>query len=251
MTKVLPKRLVKEPLIDAIFEVRFISMSATPASVILPGFLFNKLEGKKSIEMLGAAQLPKHIRDADPNMRFAPLSRIDWNQFFINIGDASISISCKYPYPGWDTFKPAITKVITALTEVDIIESVGRYSIKYVDLIPSTNLREQVAMVNLEATIAGHKLEKEFFQFRIEIPRGNLINIIHMMASTTVELNDGTTKEGLLVDVDTIVNQESVSMQTLLESFSDKLEEIHRINKEIFFNCITTSTTELLEPIYE
>lgn len=251
MAKALPKRLGKEPLVDAIFEVRFISMSATPASVILPGFLFNKLEGEKAIETLAAAQLPKLIRDADPNMRFAPLSRISWNQFFINIGDASISISCKYPYPGWNTFKPAITKVITILTEVGIIESVERYSIKYVDLIPSTNLQQQVAMVNLDATIAGHKLEKEYFQFRIEIPKGDLINIIQMAASTIVMLNDGTSKEGLLVDVDTIVNQKSVLIQTLLESFSDKLEEIHEINKETFFNCITASTTELLEPIYE
>ena len=245
----LPKKLNKEPLIDAVFEVRF--TSTTPVSVILPGYLFNKLNGAKSIEALSIAQLPKPLRDADPNLKFAPLSRLDWNQFLINIGDFSASISCKYPYLGWNTFKPAIIEVITILAEIGIVESVERYSMKYIDLIPSSDLQQQVSMVNFDVTIAGHRLEKEPFQLRMEIPRDGFINVVQVMSAAEATLHDGTTKTGLVVDVDTVVNQNAISMQKLLEEFSDKLDTIHQINKAMFFDCITPQTIELLEPVYE
>lgn len=249
MATTLPKKLNKEPLIDAVFEVRF--TTAMPASVILPGYLFDKLNGTKSIEALPISQLPKLMRDADPSLRFAPLSRLNWDQFLINIGDFSVSISCKYPYPGWGAFKPAIIQVITFLVEIGIVETVERYSMKYVDLIPSSDIQQQVSMINLGVTIAGHKLEKEPFQLRMEIPRDGFINIVQVTSSATVALYNKTTKEGLAVDVDTIVNQNAVSMQTLLEGFSDKLEAIHQTNKAMFFDCITPSTIALLEPVYE
>lgn len=75
MTKAFPDKLTKEPLIDAVFELRF--SSASPAANFLPGFLFAKLEPKEwNIEQLGAAQIPPHIRASDPNLKFQPLQKI-------------------------------------------------------------------------------------------------------------------------------------------------------------------------------
>lgn len=249
MDTTLPKKLKKEPLIDAIFEVRF--SSPTPVSVVLPGYLFDKLSGVKSIEALPVAQLPKPIRDADPNLRYSPLSRLDWNQFLINIGDFSTSISCKYPYSGWTAFKSAIIEVMTILAEVGIVESVERYSIKYIDLIPTTDLQQQVSMINFDVTLAGHKLEKESFQLRMEIPRDGLINIVQVVSTAVATLHDGTSKVGLVIDVDTIKHENAISMQALLDEFSDKLDTIHQTNKAMFFDCINPETLDLLEPVYE
>lgn len=249
MTKMLPTRLEKEPLIDAIFEVRFISR--TPASVILPGFLFEKLDGKKTIKSLAASQIPKNMREADANLKFAPLSCIDWDKFSINIGDASVSISCKKPYPGWSTFKSAIINVINALNVSGIIESVDRYSMKYIDLIPSASIQEQVDLVDFDVTVAGHKLKKENFQLRIEITRDSFINIVQILSSGFVIQEDGTTKEGLIVDVDTISNQQSISMEVLLKNLSNNLDAIHHVNKVMFFDCIKESTINSLGPIYD
>lgn len=249
MTKKLPTRLEKEPLIDALFEIRFVS--STPASVILPGSLFGILDGEKTIKSLPASQIPKNMREAEANLKFAPLSCIDWDNFSINIGDTSVSISCKKPYPGWNIFKSAIIKVIEALNVNGIIESVDRYSMKYVDLIPSASLEEQVALVDCDVTVAGHKLEKENFQLRIEITRDGFINIVQILSSGFVILEDGTTKEGLIVDVDTISDQQSISMEVLLKNFSNNLDAIHHVNKVMFFNCIKQSTINSLGPIYD
>lgn len=245
----LPKKLKKEPLIDAVFEVRF--TSAFPAGSVLPGLLFGKLVGDKKIEQLPLSQLPQVMRDADPNLRFAPLSRLDWQQFYINVGDRSVSVGFKHPYPGWNSFKPAIIEVMDILNGADILKSVERYSLKYIDLLPATDLREQVSFVNFDVTLAGHKLENEVFQIRLEIPRDGFIHVIQVVSSATATLHTGEARQGLIVDVDTIVNQQGIPFEELLSGFSDKLEVIHQANKKVFFDCLKPQTIMALEPEYD
>lgn len=245
----LPKKLKKEPLIDAVFEVRF--TSAFPAGGILPGLLFGKLGGDKKIEQLPLSQLPQVMRDADPNLRFAPLIRLDWEQFYINVGDRSVSVGFKYPYPGWNSFKPAIIEVMDVLKDENVIKSVERYSLKYIDLLPATDLREQVSFVNFDVTLAGHKLEDEAFQIRLEIPRDGFIHAVQVVSSATATLHTGESRQGLVVDVDTIANQQGGAFEDLLIEFSDKLEAIHQANKKVFFDCLKPQTIKALEPEYE
>jgi uncharacterized protein (TIGR04255 family) len=249
MTTVLPKRLKNEPLIDAVFEVRF--DSEAPVSVVLPGLLFNKLNGEKSIESLPIAQLPISIRKGDPNLKYAPLSRINWDRFFVNIGDNSLSISCKVPYAGWSIFKPAILNVMNELLESRLVKTVERYSLKYVDLIPVPDQKHHVSMVNLEVRIAGHRLEKEPYNIRVEIPKDGMINVIQIISGAKATLNTGIIKEGLVVDVDTVAMLNNIPMKILFEGFTNKLDAIHNTNKVGFFDCLSPSTLKLLEPIYE
>jgi uncharacterized protein (TIGR04255 family) len=245
----LPKKLKKEPLIDAVFEVRF--TSTFPIGSVLPGLLFGSLAGDKKIEQLPLSQLPQIMRDADSNLRFAPLSRLDWEQFYINIGERSVSVGFKYPYPGWSSFKPAIITVMDVLKGAGVVKSVERYALKYIDLLPSNDLREQVAFVNFDVTLAGHKLENEAFQIRLEIPRDSFIHAVQVVSSATAILPNGESRQGLVVDVDTIVNQQGVTFDELLSGFSDKLEAIHQANKEVFFDCLQTQTITALEPEYD
>lgn len=253
MTNRLPLKLQKEPLIDALFEIRFSSDS--PASAILPGYLFSKLDGAKSIESLPAMGLPKDVREADPSFKYTPLIRITWGDYFINVGDRNIAIACKYPYPGWAKFKNAIQVVIAAINEIKIIKSVNRYSTKYIDLIQSSSVEEQIAMVNVELRIANHKLSKENFQLRVDLPDENLLHIIQIVSSAKMQLknnSDTETKEGLVIDVDTIADQpQPITLDDLLISLSDRLDKIHQANKKVFFDCITASTIHSMDPIYE
>jgi len=244
--KKLPKKLNKEPLLEALVEIRFSSVIS--ASTILPGLLFSKLDGDTSIEQLSAAQIPIAIREADPNLRFAPVSKLVWKQFYIHIGDKSISIGCQSPgYPGWDEFKKAILEVVDILIQTNIIQSVSRYSIKYVSLIPSDSLSEQALLINFNLTIAGNKVSQEAFQIRVEFQDDNLINIVSVMSSAEVLLSNAVIKKGVVVDVDTIVN---LSDLPLSQALGD-LENTRLINKTMFFNCLTQKTIDSLEPIYE
>lgn len=249
MATSLPTKLKKEPLIDAIFEVRFVGN--TPASVVLPGIFFSKLHGQKIIEQLPIAQIPKPLRDSDQNLKFAAISRIDWDAYFINVGDFSLSVSCKYPYPGWSKFQNAIAQAIEILNDAGIVEKVERYSLKYVDLFPATSDREKVSMLNMKIMIANHELKKEPFQIRVEIPKDGFIHAVQMVSSANAVLHNGVTKDGLVVDVDTLAVLDGISMQALRNDFADKLDSIHSANKAMFFDCLRPETLAALEPSYE
>jgi uncharacterized protein (TIGR04255 family) len=245
----LPKKLNKEPLIDAVFEVRFSSVA--PASVILPGFLFNKLEGEKKIESFPISQLPKPVRDADPNIKYAPLSRIEWRKFIISISDFSVSVSCKYPYPGWCDFKPAVLNIIEILVESNIVNEVERYSMKYIDLFPEKDIQQVVGMFNLEMSIAGHKLEKEQFHLRIDVPKDGFMHTVQVVSLAQAVLSDGTKKEGAIIDIDTAVAMGNSPIRLLADGISEKLDSIHSANKNMFFSCLKSHAIDSLEPNYD
>lgn len=94
MTK-LPKILEREPLVEAVFEVR---LGGDPhMSDLLPGILFSQLDQRPTIQRLPAAEIPQPIRASDPNLAFAPVIRLDWREFAISLGERNLVIGCKLP----------------------------------------------------------------------------------------------------------------------------------------------------------
>jgi len=249
MSEKLPTKLRKEPLIDALFEMRF--TSATPASSVIPGVLFSMLPGAKTIEQLPTGQLPKNILDSDPNLRFAPLVRLNWDKFLISVSDRSLAVACKMPYPGWGTFKPAILEVVRLLKEIGIIQEIHRFSMKYIDLISANNLTDQVSAINGNVVLGKHTLKQEIFSVRMEIPSEDMLHAIQIMSSAVATLQDGSIREGVIVDIDTISNLTNPSFDYWLEKLPEKLESMHSANKAKFFECIRPETLASLEPVYE
>ncbi len=249
MSQLLPSKLKKEPIIDALFEMRF--TSATSASSIVPGWLFSKLSGEKTIERLPAEQIPKQFLDSDPNLRFAPLVRLQWGKFAILVGDRSLAVACKMPYPGWSEFKPVILEVITAMKEIGIVQAVHRFSMKYIDLIPASTLAEQVFAIRGTIELGNHVLQQETFMLRIDIPKDDMLHIVQVSSSASAKLFDGSTREGVVVDIDTIFDLKNPDFAYLLTGLPDQLESLHSANKAMFFECIRPETLASLEPVYE
>jgi uncharacterized protein (TIGR04255 family) len=247
----LPIKLEKEPLFDAVFEIRF--EAASSASNIIPGVLFGKLKGVMNIEKLPAADLPQQLRDTDPNLKFAPVVRLNWDNFIILISDRSISIACKLPYPGWDNFKKAILEILTLLKDLSIIETVQRFSLKYVDIIPSTNVEEQVSLVKLNITLGAYTLEKDNFHLRLSIPKDGLIHIVQIVSSALVTIHEKTENiEGLVLDIDTIKDIPTEDFASFINNLTDdKLDSLHLSNKEMFFDCLRDKTLIDLGAIYD
>lgn len=245
----LPIKLKKEPLIDAIFEIRF--SSETSASSVLPGFLFSRCKGNKSIEQLSASQLPKPIRDSDPGLQFAPLVKLSWDRFVILIGDRSLAVGCTLPYPGWEEFKPAILEIVNLVREIDVIKTVQRFSMKYVDLIPSADIEDQISRINFSVMLGKHSLKKEVFSLRVEIPRDGILNAVQIQSSAIATLQDGSTREGVVVDIDTIASVDDLKFEAWLKGLPEQLESMHAMNKSMFFECLQQEAINALEPVYE
>ncbi len=249
MSNKLPKRLRKEPILDAIFECRF--NAQLPVPNILPGILFSEFEGEKTLERLPQSDIPEVIRNNDPNLQYAPLVRIRLQDYSFLVGDRSLVVACNLPYKGWNNFKPTIIKAIGILKKTDVIDKVMRYSIKYIDLIQSNDPVEQVSLANLSLKIGSHELAEESYSARMDIPVDGFINIVQIMSGVKVATPNKSVREGVIIDIDTIKDTGGISIEQIEPELDNRLDNIHRVSKEAFFDCLTEQSLKQLEPEYE
>ncbi|MFC5498115.1 TIGR04255 family protein [Caenimonas terrae] len=244
----LPTRLGKEPLIEAVFEVRF--ESTIDASDILPGLLHVALPGEKRIERLPINELPKSLRDQDLQLSVQPLVRIFWNGFYIMVGERSLAISCTLPYPGWGKFNEAIVQALGHLRDSRIVTAITRYSMKYVDMIEGQNLGANIDRVELSVQVGRHALKKEQFQLKVRIEQDDMFHIIDLGAPAHAKMHTGDVREGLLVAIDSIV-EGRMPLTQYMNGVEGRLKKLHTANKAMFFECLKPATIDYLEPTYD
>lgn len=243
----LPTRLTSEPIVDALFEIRF--QAKAPVGSILPGFLFASLKADK-IENTPTAALPDVFRRTDPNLRAAAIAKVYWDNFYILIGDESLAVGCQLPYPGWSKFFPAIRHIFSLVAELGLIDEVVRYSAKYVDLLP---VEAGLNQLQLDLTVGTENLPHNAFMLRTELKQGDYIHGVSVIHPANVQMaQNKESKKGLVLDIDTIsILAKKMSFSDFLVNFEDLANNIHLSNKKLFFDFLKTTTIEALGPVYE
>ncbi|GGE53001.1 hypothetical protein GCM10011533_01780 [Streptosporangium jomthongense] len=249
----LPSKLGKEPLVDVVFEMRF--LPSTMASVVLPGMFMKQLGlkgGEKAIERLPLYDMPAEVRRREHGMRYQPLLRIHWDNYVLIISDHSVGVACKIPYRGWSEFRQKIMDVVAVIKESEVAVSVERIALKYVDLIPGSSVGEQLNRLNVSVEIGKHKLKNESFNLRMEIPGDHALHVVAIGAPAGVRARDSSSeRKGAIVDVDSLSPVRFENWERLSESLPDMLDNLHAENKAMFFECLKSETIEYLEPSYE
>lgn len=96
----IPIRLKKEPLLEAVWEIRF-SWTKPFVADLLPGLLFKALPKKyNNTVRLPAADIPAPIVERDPNLRYVPKIRLENGNQSIQVGEHVASLSCRRLYSG-------------------------------------------------------------------------------------------------------------------------------------------------------
>jgi uncharacterized protein (TIGR04255 family) len=244
----LPQKLGKVPLVEAIFEVRF--KARTAASSVLPGLIFSKYPGEKKIERLPMSEMHEAFRSVDPNFRYAPLVRVHWDTFMISAGDRSVSLASKLPYPGWTVYKTAIVNLVRLVDESAIVESVERFSLKYTNIIPY-EIGSAPSVAEFALKIGSHDASNHLFQIRAEFPNKSLICVVQIASEGLATLLDGTTRKGVVIDLDTIAMIDDLPFSKFANVLEERVEETHSEAKKMFFGCLKPEALEKLEPIYE
>lgn len=244
----LPRKLNRDLLVQAVFEIRF--ASTAPASAILPGLLFASL-GALRIERLPAAGLPDELRSIDPNLKFAPVVRLSKENFGVLLSDQSLAVVCDGPYPGWEQFKRKIVDAVHTLAASNIVSSVDRTSLKYSNL-GEAELGSVGDCIQLQLNIGPHDaVHSQNFHLRTEISDGSFLHIVQLASHATATRGDGSTRQGFLADVDTIQETHSQPFAEYEQSLPNNLEELHDRNKHIFFGLLRSDFIERLGPHYD
>ncbi len=237
-------------MVDATCEVRF--TSDVPASAVVPGLLFTKLGNVSKIEPLPASQLPAQIRDSDPQFEFAALSRLNWDGYWILVGDKSLAVGCKMPYPGWAAFRAAIIKVVGQLAELPFITSIERHSLKYVDVF-ETGGDHVLALrkFDLDLRLGTQQIKSEHTVLRVELTRPPFLHVVQIITAAQIQQESLAPRAGSVLDVDTVRVERRTDLPLFFSELPSLLDEIHAANKQVFFECLSAEGLESLEPKYE
>lgn len=244
----LPKTLDREPLVDALFEVRLVEISAI--ADILPGFLFGDFGPSTKIGRLPVAELPRDLRANDPNLQFAPIVRIELDHYIISVGDRSVLINCKLPYPKWVKFKEFILDILRRIATIGIAVKVERYSLKFVNLIQAPTLAEQVSKINMSISLGDVTVKNNHANIQVHYNENDIVHILSAIIGAQSRLADGRLVFGAVVDVDSIRNVDAMDFATFANGFEPGLEELRQANKRKFFGCLTQKTIDEMGPQY-
>lgn len=248
MTK-LPKILEREPLVEAVFEVR---LGGDPLLAdLLPGVLIGQLDPKPEFRRLPAAEIPKPIRATDPNLIFAPLVQLNGREFNISFGDRSLVIACVLPYPKWPKFKKAILDIVEKVAAVGISGPVERYSLKYVNLIEAPTISEQVGKINMAVKVGNVQVSNEHMSVQVHRNEGDTLHIMSIMTGAHGKLGDGKEIFGAVLDIDSIRIGDFSDFATFAHQLEPKVEALRQANKIKFFSCLTEAAIEEMGPKYD
>ncbi len=254
----LPVKLGKEPLIDVVCGVGL--DCAQPIDTFIPGLLLKKLDGKQPIfEALPAAGIPAEVRAVALPSQNTPLMRVIVDsQFVVLIGQKWLGVACQMPYAGWESFRPMIEKVFSVISEAPFINSIERYSLKYVDFLPKRDDCAPLDFFNLKIDLAGRRLKGEPTQLRAEISDQPFVHILTVLSQ--VRLNRvlppvapkaPLSSDGSILDVDTQRIADAMPVSAFLENLPTLLDEIHFANKQFFFDLLSESGLSDLDPHYD
>ena len=164
------------------------------------------------------------------------------------IGDRSLAVSVETPYPGWNEFKELITFVWNLTKDGGVIGDVERVSIKYTNLLEAPLNTDHFALLNVRVELADKFLTVEPCQLQTEIKAGPQVTLVNLISQGTASNSkDGTTRDGAVLIVDSILNGPLVDFW---EKMSEYLEQVHSAEKSAFFDLLSKDTLNRYEPEY-
>lgn len=241
----LPRKLLKPPLIEAVFELRFAS-GKSAAGDLLPGLLYQALGSYYSeVQPLPLANVPRDVREKDANLRFRPTHRLIGETRQLQVGDRVALISQTRPYEGWAHFKERITEFLAAIRDTKLVDRVERYSFKCVNLVEA-EIGGQLSRLNARLEMGGQPVKERGFRLRTEWDSEPYLSIVQVGTNANANLVSGSI-QGMLLEVDTVRQSDAGG---ILEDANERLDEIHDIAKPKFFSMLTEAATSELDPVW-
>ena len=246
MVRPVPRRLGREPILEAIWEMRFTSDQA-PVADLLPGMVYKALsEHYPKLIRLPAANIPHPVADREEAFRFVPTLRLESDPFSVQIGERVVSLNCRRPYAGWPEFARRIGELAAVLKETGLLTKPERFSLKYIDLI---ELEEppSLSYLNVATDVGGRDLGKHPVHIRTEIEEDGLVHVLQIASPAEVRLGRGEAHKGVLVDIDSI---QKAGPEDFWSTLNERVDKAHALSKDVFFSLLSDNTLEQLQPEY-
>lgn len=250
MPKRLPVKLNREPLVEVTCQLRVTNQVVL--NTIFPGYLLAKHPDDVSeLQSLPAAMLPEPMRMINPELAYTPRVRLKFKGVLVMIGERSVAVTNQAPYLGWPRFKALIEEVFNDLLSSKLISGIERLSIKYLNVLKAKEEPSPQKALAWNPGVGGLELDIRTTHMRTEIRNGSLVTIVQLTGGVTVQVPNRAAEEGALIDIDTVMPMEQQEAGKFANSLSNELDRVRRVNKEVFFECLTDEAVQALGPTYE
>lgn len=235
--------LSKPPVVDAIVELRF--DSEMPSQVVA-GILFSNLAkyGYGSFEELNIAQLPKDIKDGDPNLRFAAHYRFRSEKYFVSVSSRVISIVCKCvgesTYQGWDKYKEEVEKVLEELKSLSAVSVFSRVGVRFVNLFDTPDI---LSRINIEINAPNRHSFTDEQIVGFVYKNDGMDTRINFATKANMTFVEGEIASGAVLDIDSYTEREGISFEDAIRL----IEDGHRFTEQAFVSIVKEEFMEELK----
>lgn len=246
----IPKRLNKEPLIEAIWQAQFEPRDGLPVGDLLPGILYSTLKAdypNLKLHRLPTADIPAPVAQFDPSLRLAAKYRMEepGSPFLFQIGDRIVTMNCRKPYAGWPAFKERILKLLDVIESSGLVPAPMRHSLRYIDLLmldPAPDLKA----LQVQFQIGQWNLQNHPLQMRVEVADEDCNHVVQIATPAEANLSEGRL-QGSVIDLETFSN----SMPSGWQDVREQIDQIHDRSKAVFYQeLLTAEAIALMEPEY-
>lgn len=249
-----PIKLRENIIVDAVFEMRFDAQKGF--SDLVPGKLKELFSGFQDIERLPLADIPSHLREGDSNLKYQPIMRMTWENVILIVGDHSLGLGYRGEYVSWKTFKTCIDQLLEWLVDDNdlgkMINSVTRYSLKYVDFIPDKFYTDIEDPFNVKLLLGGDNKGNHNLKFQLENKESFGVSFFEFMNPVQASSDNQKFERGVLITTDTVRNLSlTPDLNSLQNDFNLQNEIMHSKNKELFFSILSQQLLKNLGAQYE
>jgi uncharacterized protein (TIGR04255 family) len=238
-----PKRLGRNPIIDAIAEVRF--SSSIPNDAVI-GLVYSKVEdtfGKP--ENLPVLQIPLPLRESDPNLKYQPCYRFTKPGNVLLVGPHTVALST-YPYSDWGAASPILAAVLERLHEARLFERIQRIGLRYVNFFENVNILDHSTLV-LE--VRNSSIASQSVSLRTEATSGEFKVVTQILNSATAEVA-GVSKKGSILDLDIAKEDLDISPDSLPTSLMNLFAAANEVADIEFFRLLADDFLLTFGPEY-
>ncbi|MEW6157293.1 MAG: TIGR04255 family protein [Verrucomicrobiota bacterium] len=238
----LPVRIEPCPIVEAIFEARFVSPEPWAT---MPGLLFAQIrEQYPEQKTLPVAQISEEIRRQDSALIHLPLIQFLSERFLIQLGPRVVSLVTKpNAYPGWTSIENELGWLLERLKAAGFIGETERMSARYIDFFGG----DLFTALRLGLQINDQPLRGLQTDVTTVLRRGALTIRLNVTNGAIVATKDGP-KPGSVLDVDAWFGPMDVD---LFENGLARFGEAHQVIKGLFFGLITPELLAKLNPVYK
>lgn len=164
--------------------------------------------------------------------------------FIISIHEDSFTFDLFDGYKGWEVYQANIQQYIAPIFESSLIKKIHQIGLRYISNFDDVSIYEHInASINLNF-VTSNQRGRSMFEFSIN---NNIVilNLISGEAITNTTTN--TPSLGSIIDIDVI--QKPVALNTF-DELENVINNIHEVEKSVFFSLIKDSFLSTLNPIY-